>query len=159
MLIQHELEVSWMKVIKGSSTSTVADGKRAGSEFRIRLALSYWSFDVGSSGSTNPPLSVSNKAFTRNRVANILPCTWNHCSNYASLDLHNPNGTRIKPRFGFSPLKTTTTTCVRSSGWFFFGLFSYWDLLYPFVLTYFENQPALLRLFTPFLSSWLCKVW
>lgn len=59
-----------------------------------------WAFDAGSSGSSNPLLSVSNKASTRNCVANNLQSTWNYCTTLMQLafstatqfclDLHNP---------------------------------------------------------------------
>lgn len=82
MLIQHgcdELEVSWMKVIKGRLLLTEKERwVNLGSDLYYLTVA--WSFDVGSSGCSNPPLSVSNKAFTRNRVANILQSTFNHCT-------------------------------------------------------------------------------
>lgn len=90
VLVQHghdELEVSWMKVIKGFCTLTVTGWKKGGG-VNLGSELQYltiaWSSDVGSSGCGNPPLSVSNKALTRNRVANILQSTWNYHSTYAT---------------------------------------------------------------------------
>lgn len=135
-------------------------GRRVNLGSELQYLTIAWSSDVGSSGCGNPPLSVSNKAFTRNRVANILQSTWNYHNTYATgflswypilswltLPYMAPG---INPRFGFSPLKTIT--CMESSArvFLFFGLFFWWDLLYSFVLTSFVNQPAFLRLFTPF---------
>lgn len=123
-----------------------------------------WAFDAGSSGSSNPLLSVSNKASTRNCVANNLQSTWNYCTTLTQLafstatqfclDLHNPTWHQ-NLAWIFTTGNVKSGELSRGATFFFF----FWPFLLMrlaaliFIDLLLRNKQLFLRLFTPFVLA------